>query len=465
MFNYFPTRHRLTGALILQEQSPIIQNPDVAIPSNNFDFIPRPIKRIFPIFLAIFLLTFLWVLFFWRILTPTPQDRLIFEPGDFTQHYYAFADYQVERINQGQFPLWNPYNHSGDPFAGNIQFAAFYPPRYLMAALVGRDGWSIEDYQLEVALHYWLASLLMFAFLRIMTGRTSLAFFGSILYAYSGYLTGYPLLQVSVLESAIWLPLMMLGAHLSVTRPGWWLTGGILGGIGIACSLFGGHPQTTMQLTYLTIAYLAFTGYQYGLNLFQIIIRLAILGLTGAGLSAIQLLPALEFTKLSYRVTDYGYADKANGFLPSDLFQVAAPGLFGTWSPLYLGASGILLALGAALRPRLTTLFWGTIIVIGLLLSLGSNSIVYDFFYLIVPGFGVFRQQERIASVISFALIMLACDQLGWLLNRDPEADTQRQFQRYGYILYGYAGVITLIGIITISISLFQARTGDAALL
>ncbi|MFQ3673523.1 MAG: hypothetical protein SNJ83_08010, partial [Aggregatilineales bacterium] len=85
--------------------------------------------------IAVVVLVALWGLFFWRIFTPNPLDRLIFADVDFVQHYYAFASYQVERLWQGQFPLWNPYNHAGDPFAGNIQFAAFYPPRFLGALL------------------------------------------------------------------------------------------------------------------------------------------------------------------------------------------------------------------------------------------------------------------------------------------------------------------------------------------
>lgn len=420
-----------------------------------------PVRRALPILFAILVLSLLWLLFFWRVFTPDANDRVIFAAGDFTQHYYAFSDYQVERLQKGEFPLWNPYNYAGDPFAGNIQFAAFYPPRYIMAALVGGDGWTIADYQLEVALHYWLASLLMFAFLNVYTRRVSVALFGSILYTYSGYLTGYPLLQVSVLESAIWLPLMMLGAHLAITRPNWSITGGLLGGVGIALSLFGGHPQTTMQITYLTIAYLVFAGYQHGLSLIQIGIRLGVLLATGAGLSMIQLLPALEFTRLSYRVTDYGYPDKANGFQFSDLFQTILPGLFGDWSPLYLGASGFLLAIGALLRPHAMRFFWLIVIVVGLWLSFGAGSIVYDLFYLIAPGFNIFRQQERIASVVIFALIMLACNQLLWLLNREQDAP----LQRYQNLVFGFAGVVLLAAMLANAFSLTQGRTGDSLIL
>jgi hypothetical protein len=411
-------------------------------------------RRAAPILAAITLLTALWLLFFWRILTPSPTDRLIFQKGDFTQHYYAFASYQVERLWQGEFPLWNPYNYAGDSFVGNVQFSSFYPPRFLTVFLFGRDGYSLEDYQLEVALHYWLASILMFAFLHAHTRRTSVAVVGAVLYAYSGYLTGYPLLQVSVLESVIWLPMMMLGVHHSAN--GRVYLGSIVAGVGMAFSLFGGHPQTTMQLSYLALLYLAYLGWKRNVAVPTILVRMACFLAVGVGLSAIQLLPSLEFTRLSYRVTDYGYLDKANGFAARDFFQVIAPGRFGDWSPLYVGMAGLLLGIGGLLNRRTQRAFWLVVIAVGLFLSLGGGSIVYDFFYLVVPGFNIFRQQERAAALVVFAWIVLACEYLTLLLDsRESEESTGRRFE---FIIYGLCGVLFAGALIIAAIEQFQTE-------
>lgn len=480
-----------------------------------------------PILVSMLVLTLLWMLFFWRLLTPNAADRVIFPEGDFTQHYFAFSDYQMQRLAQGEFPLWNPYNHAGDPFAANIQFVAFYPPR-LLAALIAADDWSLEAYQLEVAAHYWLASLLMFAFVYVMVSnggtwramslpgndtaqhdsgtrrltsspyRAATALFGSVLYTYSGYLTGYPMLQVSVLESVVWLPLMMLGVHLSITREGtrWTVWGCALGGIGMALSLLGGHPQTTMQLTYLALAYLAamtwYTCKAVGersralppgeqrsaaaspLRRFawQFALRAALFGGVGVGLAMIQLLPAAEFTRLSYRVTQLGFEDKANGFLAGDFLQIVWPRLFGVWSPLYLGVGGLLLALGAMLRPRRIHLFWMGVIAVGLFLSMGRGSIVFDLFYNVVPGFSVFRQQERIASVMVFALVVLAARQLGWLLGdasrgaswQDTPTDNADAHSRrvYGWLVYGYAAFLVMAYVVAVVVDLLRGAAASA---
>lgn len=392
------------------------------------------------------ILSILWALFFWRLLTPTPADRVLFAEGDFTQHYFAFSDYQVERLARGEFPLWNPYNHAGDPFAGNIQFVAFYPPRLLAAFISGGD-WSIEAYQLEVAAHYLLASILMYGFLRILIRRPFIALAGSVLYTYSGYLTGYPMLQVSVLESVVWMPLIMMGVHLSIIRQGWMIWGCCIAGVGAALSLLGGHPQTTMHIVYLALAYLAFLTYVHRHSPADFVLRAGLFGGIGAGLAAIQLLPALEFTQLSYRVTQLGFDDKANGFMAADFLQVIWPGLFGFWSPLYLGAAGFLLVAGAALRARLEHRFWLLVIPVTLLMSLGGNTIVFDVFYNVIPGFSIFRQQERIASVLVFALVILAVYQLGWLLNRDESADHPDDVRTriwYPRLIYGYAAFLLI---------------------
>ncbi len=373
-----------------------------------------------PDFRAVLVLSALWAFFFWQLLTPVQGDRVIFDKGDFPLHYFSYSDYEVERFWDGEIPLWNPYNYAGDPFAANVQWAVWYPPRWITALIAGPHGWDIEALQMEVAVHYWLAAILMYAFLRVLVKRPFPALAGSILWAFGGYLTGYPMLQPSILEAIVWLPLLMLGVHLSLTRPGWAVRGILLGAVCIALSFFGGHTQTTLQITYLAGAYILALGWIRRLSWTGIIGRGLLLGAAGYGLAAVQLLPAIELTRLSYRAEDYHYFDKSVGFAFSELIQIIWPRVSSPlWWPLYLGVAGLLLAVGALLRPRVRDhWFWMGVIVVGLWLSFGGHSIVYDLFYLLVPGANTFRQQERAASLVVFALIILAAYQLDWMLSR-----------------------------------------------
>jgi hypothetical protein len=417
------------------------------LPSKTQSAQPPALLRPTPV--ALLALTLLWALFFWRLLTPNTADRVIFPDGDFTGHYFAFADYQADRLRAGELPLWNPYNHGGDTFAGNIQFAAWYPPRWLAIALAGPD-YTIEDYQIEVAAHYGLISVMMYAFLRALIGRSLPALAGAVFYTYSGYLTGYPMLQVSVLESVAWTPLVFLGLHLSVERRGWWAGGVALAGAGLGLSFLGGHPQTTLQIIYFGLGYLLFGVYQKRIGRLGFVVRALVWIGAGGGLAAVALLPAQEFTALSARVGTLAYADKANGFTPRELAQAIWPSVTSVWSPLYLGAAGFLLGVGALLRPRAEHTYWIAAGGIALLLALGGNSIIYDAFYTAVPGFNLFRQQERAASVTIFALSVLAAYQVHWLtVARSALAAERTRFAVLSYAhlaLTGLAFAAAVVG-------------------
>lgn len=392
--------------------------------------------KLLPVVLIGGLFVFLWVLYFWRLFTPTAEDRSILHPGDFTLHYFNFTTYQAERLWESEIPLWNPYNYAGEPLAANIQRAAWYPVRWLAIVLAGEDGWDLQSHELEVAAHYLLAICFTFAFLRVVIGRTLPALVGGILFTYGGYLTAYPMLQVSLLETSIWLPVLLLGLHLSVARPGWRVHGITLAGAGLCMAILAGHPQGVFQMSGLALAYLVFMGRQHGIGWRWIGLRVAGFVAIGMGLAAIQVLPAIEYVRLSSRATELGYRFNANGFAFADFLQLLWPHL-GEWSPMYVGVAGLLLGLGAMLRPKPSHLFWTAVALISLWWSFGGNSIVYDVFYVFIPGADLFRQQERVIFLFSFALSVLAACQVDWLLYRDANEADEGDEKRFDWLVRG----------------------------
>lgn len=385
-----------------------------------------------PTLFAVIVLAGLWLLFFWRLLTPVAGDRVIFQKGDFPLHYFAFSDYQVERMEHGAIPLWNPYNYGGDPFAANVQWAVWYPPRWIAAYVEGPDNWRIESYQMEVAAHYLLISLSMYALLRVLVKRPTPALIGSIVWTYGGYLTGYPMLQPSILFAIAWLPLMLLGAHLSITNERWRVRGILLSALMLALSFFGGHTQTTMQMTYFVAAYIAFEGWMNWLRVKDIAWRIGLMGGAGAALSAVQLLPAWELMTRAYRTEEYHYVEKASGFDFAELVQFMWPRLFDAeYWPLYTGVVTLILVLLALWRPRREYTFWFGTMVVGLLLALGGNSVIYDAAYNLIPGWNIFRQQERAAAFVVFAMVILASYELCDFLNPDMRPDPHDEWRQH----------------------------------
>jgi hypothetical protein len=408
-------------------------------------------RRPSPDAIAILLLVGLWLLFFWRLFTPVEADQASIVKGDFSGQFVAFAAYQYERFTHGEVPLWNPYNNGGFPFIGDTQAAVFYPPRLATIALSYLSGgWSYHALELEMTAHVLAYSIFMYTLVRRMTlgspGSVFGAFVAAVIAGYGGFMSGYPPLQLAILEAGIWLPLAVLGI-LEATRGEkmrWpWLafTGSILG-----LSWMAGHPQTSWFLTYLLIAYLGYRSYakRYSWKLF--LAGAALFGAIGFGVAAVQLLPGIEYLAHTTR-TGLGFDDKGNGFPFQDVAQFIFPGVVSVFSPLYIGIVGLALALIAVWRRVPESLFWGIVALVALGLSFGANSVIYPSLYNLVPGLRFFRGQERAAYLVSNSLAILAGLGAAHLVTWDRLQDFKatRQIQRALLALLVICGGITLV--------------------
>jgi hypothetical protein len=374
------------------------------------------------------LLALLTVLFFWRILTPNLADRASFPPGDFSYQFWAFSTFEARELSAGRLPLWNPYTYAGAPFWADIQSAVLYPPSLLTLILSGPWGFSLFALEVEAIVHFWLAGSFTYLFIRRLTRHRAAALFSAIVFTFGGYLTGYPSQQLAVLETVTWLPLLLfLTDRALVDRSG--ETGylrpdplnALAAGLALGLALLAGHPQSAMFLFYTFVLYSLFLALSYRRRQathpapsrrlptpYSLLLTPLLILLIGLGLSAIAWLPGLEYMRLSVRAA--GIYDKMSGGFPLyDPIQMLLPGSVSFYSPLYVGVLPLLLAVWAALalRRRETT-FWGALAAGAFLLSFGGETFLYSPFYLLVPGFSVFRGQERIAFVVSFALAVLA---------------------------------------------------------
>lgn len=416
----------------------------------------QPRRRIPPDALAILALIALWLLYFWRLFTPTPQNALSLTEGDFSGQFVAFMGYQVARLSAGEIPLWNPYNYAGHPFLADTQSAVFYPPRLLTVALVGHHPTPGDLYaalQVEMALHVLLGTLLMYVFVRRLTAGhpPGISVFGGLIaaltFGYGGYLSGYPQLQLAILEAGIWLPLVLVGLFQATRspRPGWLCV--VLAGVAMGLSLLAGHPQTSLFMLYIALAFLAYRLWQHTPDSWRTLGRdfalaAALFGLVAGGLAAVQLLPGLEYLQHTTRQT-FGFDAKGSGFPMLDLAQVVFPGFITVWSPLYMGIAGLILALIAVGRRAPHSTFFGIAALAGLGLSFGVGTVLYDIAYLVVPGMSWFRGQERAAFIVAQSMSILAGLGMVQLLTwgtTDPAV--ARRFFRALIVLAGVCAVI-----------------------
>ena len=395
---------------------------------------PGPLPWSWRDWAVVLLLLLMVCLFFWRLLTPNPSDRASFPPGDFVYQFWAFASLEVRELAAGHLPLWNPFTYAGAPFWADIQSAVLYPVSLVTVLLSLPFSLSLVALEIEAILHFWLAGCFTYLFARRVIGFRPGAVLAAIVFAFGGYLTGYPSQQLAVLETDIWLPLLLWFIDVAlVDRSGAapLLRGAPslphVAGAGLVwgVALLAGHPQSAMLVFYSFTLYTAFVALAYPHSAatpagsarwvtrwWTRIRRPAgywlVIVVMGLGLSAVAWLPGLEYMRLSVRAA--GYYDKMSGGFPLyDPIQLLLPGSVSQYSPLYVGLLPLVLAVWVAVTFRRRELmFWGGMAVACLLLSFGGSTFLYSPFYLLAPGFAIFRDQERLAFVFSWCLSVLA---------------------------------------------------------
>jgi hypothetical protein len=269
--------------------------------------------------------------------------------------------------------------------------------------------------------HFCLASLFVYLFVRQRVRYTgarvpAARFAGAvaaIAFTYGGYLTSFPVQQVTILETAVWLPLVLTCLD-RAARYRNRLTPSILAGLALACALLAGHPQTAMYVAYATLAYGLFLVFaqpspRLARNALWGVVYLVVLPLgTGGALAAIQLGPTLAFIIQSTRA-GLDYQTVSWGFPLNEVTHLLYPGYFGG-SPQYVGILTLVLVAAAiwVLRLRRDVIFWLSLAAITFLLAFGRHTFVYDVAYLLLPGFRAVRNQERIIYLFGFAASVLA---------------------------------------------------------
>ncbi len=349
---------------------------------------------------------------------PHLLGRRRFPDGDLTYHFVPFALYLTDRLRNGHLPLWNPYTFAGHPFLADVQAAVFYVPTtvlWLLTAAWNTPGVRAYLFQVDAAVHLALAGWGVYALARALTGQHVAAFLAGVTFAFSGFLTGYPPLQPAVLHTAVWAPWALWGLYRGWRgqRGGWPVTTGAL-----SLALFAGHPQTFLMIAYLVVAWAIFLAAQGPTfrDARRFSLRAVAAGGLAAGLTAVQWWPSLEFTRLSVRA-HLSYAEAGRGFPLQDTWQLLFPDVLTLYSPLYVGVVPLLLAVWAVYRRgaaasspgvRRMVVFWAGVALLFLGISYGRHGVLFPLFYRWVPGWSLFRGQERAAFVVTLALSLLA---------------------------------------------------------
>lgn len=203
---------------------------------------------------------------------PSLIEREVFTSRDHLDYFQPLRWFTAQELKAGRLPLWNPYSASGEPWLANPQTGVFYPPQWLFVALPFATA-----YMLFLLLHLAIlgcSAYLLFA--RRASQGAALA--GAVALMCSGPVLS--LLDISNnLATLAWIPLALWCA-----AEGAWRRGGIV----LALAFLGGEPffAALAALLYAIV------------RRHRDVIGTALIAF---GVSAVQLLPFLEFVRTSDR--------------------------------------------------------------------------------------------------------------------------------------------------------------------
>jgi hypothetical protein len=375
-----------------------------------------------------------------------------------TVAWYAYAN---RAFHDGVLPLWDPYQFAGHSFVGEAQTGVFYPLNYAFFAAVG-DQLGAKGISAFLLGHVLLAGLFQYAFLRVLRLPPVGALAGAIAFALGGFLFHRITGQANIFMSAVWLPLAFLFFHQALHRS---LLFAPLAGAAVAVSLLAGHIQPPALACISLVLYagwfaLANRGRE---ELLRAAAALGIALAVTAGLSAVQLLPSLEYqdhayrfvgdrppfdaaTRLPYEVVGYHYLLE-----PRDLGGFLSP-VFGDVDDgrPYIGIVTLLLAgVGAALTSRRIVGFWVLLFVLALVYSLGHHGGLHHLAYLTVPLLDKLREPVRALYIVHFALSVLAAYGVAALAARGERSQAPSPERRWRGLPLVVAGGGAIVAVAT----------------
>jgi hypothetical protein len=120
---------------------------------------------------------------------------------------YPAKEFSIQQLKNGQIPLWNPYNFSGNPHLASLQSGTFYPLNVVFFVLPFINAWTIY-----ILLQPILAAFFTYLLLREYSLSKLSAFFGGVAFAFSSFMSMW--MEYGILgHSILWLPLILLLFH------------------------------------------------------------------------------------------------------------------------------------------------------------------------------------------------------------------------------------------------------------
>lgn len=398
-------------------------------------------KEILNVLLVGIILAALLSVFFWK--SVTLQGIFItgdFRVSDIMNQNYPMRNFLRQSLKTRNLPLWNPYIFCGFPSFAEGQGGFFYPLNLLLFYFLP----SPVAYNYSVSLTFLLAGILTFIYARSIKLSKSAALLAGIVFMFSGFFVTR-LKHINLINAACWLPLLFFLIERYFQKKKFLYL--IFAGAVWALQILAGHFEIAYYSILISFLYFSFrlclvykkqkkfgSLIKMGLGFFWFI-------LIGVGLSAIQLIPTYEYLKYSFRAEGLNYrVVTMYTYSPADLITLVLPYYYGDpakgnyqerresvfWENCaYVGFLPLLfafLAFFVSLKKnrhlakywtssseiRKYGLFFVFIFFLSLLIIMKRTFPVSKIFWSFLPGFRLFRFQQRFLLFTEFSLALLA---------------------------------------------------------
>jgi len=387
-------------------------------------------------------LVVLVLLFFWKL---TFSDQFTFlDSPDLAFQVLPWYQAQARSWHEGVFPMWDPYQWGGQSILGQVQPGAAFPLNWPLFLAPLDDGYINLRY---IHWHYvWmhvLAGLFLYALARALGRSRYASLLAGLAFTFAGHVGSVSWPQM--LNGAIWLPLVFLFFH-KAEEAGWGLRGGtfatLCGGV-IGMALLSGHHQApTFMLLALSGMFLYFL-YQRRESKFaaaRFAGMFACIALVAFVVGALQLLPAFEYARASYRWVGAPHPvsfDQPVPYYVQYPLRVYPVSVLGILVPsLHFEANTFLglvcvtmavLAVTACWRQRWVRVY-ACLAAAALAYSFGPYSILHGWIYNFIPMADKARHAGHSIYIFQFAVILLAAHGVDRLFETADDDDARRRW-------------------------------------
>lgn len=356
--------------------------------------------------------------------------------------FYPWWEFARNALWQGRLPLWDASRFVGYPFLSNPQLAFFYPPTWFALLLPLRVG--ISCY---VLFHLWLMGWGTAKLVQQLSPSSADLSLGATAAGLTMMMNGWITARlyaghIGLIAVHAWIPLLLLATHQLIAHRQKSAVSTIAFCFGMA--ILAGH---TTSLIFLALLWGAFSLWCiFSARHPRALLPLTAAAFLGIALSAVQLLPTLQFVRLSARTASADYAFASDySFPPAHLLTFILPEFFGEptamgyWSvptfeelTVYLGLIPLIVATFALLAPHRHYLFWLLTIFLGGWLALGKYGHLHQLLFTLLPPFRLARAPARAMFLPIFALAVL----MGLFIAYSPQRN-KRAWGSWGAWLLG----------------------------